>query len=130
MDSLQNKDLFESKLTYPLITSRGEVLIRMHACSYGLGLLVIHFTGLIDAVLLFSLTPIDDRCVDVRVLSSTLGNPSHLSEAYQDELIRQFNRDAVILQHKKYVAHPLLAAEDGPIAPFRRWAKHFLETQG
>lgn len=37
-------------------------------------------------------------------------------------------RDAAIWAHSRFVAHPRLAKGDGPIMPFRRWARQFYST--
>ena len=39
------------------------------------------------------------------------------------------SQDFEIWQHKIYVDPPILAAGDGPIGPYRRWARQFYPTQ-
>ena len=51
---------------------------------------------------------------------------SPLSRAYTNDVRQDFS----IWQHKRYLARPTLAAGDGPIAPYRRWARQFYFPSG
>ena len=51
---------------------------------------------------------------------------SPLSRAYTNDVRQDFS----IWQHKRYLARPALAAGDGPIAPYRRWAQQFYFPTG
>ena len=50
--------------------------------------------------------------------------------AAQPRLRQRRRQDFSIWQHKRYLARPALAAGDGPIAPYRRWAQQFYFSPG
>ncbi len=58
-------------------------------------------------------------------LSAALVVPP-LSRAYGNDVRQDFS----IWQHKRYLARPALAAGDGPITPYRRWAQQFYFSAG
>ena len=48
-----------------------------------------------------------------------------VGEALVRDLQKQMAEDNVIFDNKIYIANPALADGDGPILPFRKWAKQF-----
>jgi len=54
-----------------------------------------------------------------------LERTKRVGEALVRDLRKQMAEDNVIFDNKIYVASPALADGDGPILPFRRWARQF-----
>lgn len=52
-----------------------------------------------------------------------------IGEAVLMAVVQEVNRDRKIWEHKAYLARPAIAAGDGPIATYRRWARQFYDTQ-
>jgi nitrite reductase/ring-hydroxylating ferredoxin subunit len=113
---------------------------------YGLGIVIVE--SHVPSVEFFSRTfvmssLIGDGTMDVRVVSQVrdVGRAtSHLPlqwlfpapvgqrlllAAYHKAMLFDFRRDLVYWAHKRYLPRPGLAAGDGPIVAFRRWAKQF-----
>jgi 3-ketosteroid 9alpha-monooxygenase subunit A len=55
----------------------------------------------------------------------TLDATRRVGEALVRDLRKQMAEDNVIFDNKIYIANPALADGDGPILPFRKWAKQF-----
>ena len=91
---------------------------------------------------LVMVTPIDGEQVELRIGNSirreTTGPRSALlslvptrwlaSLAFA-EFARDVNQDLVIWNNKRYVSPPALAAGDGPVGAFRKWARQFYPTE-
>jgi len=82
-------------------------------------------------------TPIDDRRLPLR-LAASLRAPSRqlparrfveaaLTELVLFGLARGAKQDFPIWENKRYVERPALAAGDGPIGLYRRWARQFYD---
>jgi 3-ketosteroid 9alpha-monooxygenase subunit A len=115
-------------------TPRGRQPGRIDTDSWGPGFGVARFTGIIDTVFLATTTPIDwewtqsIKVYKVKKLgrdSEALERTRRVGEALVRDLRKQMAEDNVIFDNKIYVARPALADGDGPILPFRRWARQF-----
>jgi phenylpropionate dioxygenase-like ring-hydroxylating dioxygenase large terminal subunit len=80
------------------------------------------------------MTPVDEEHVLLRVLVSAQQNGAgpevaeRMATVFQDSTRRALLQDVPLWEHKRYQTAPLLSAADGPIAPFRRWARRFYEV--
>lgn len=98
---------------------------------YGLGVTPsrVHI-GPLQWLFLTTVTPIDEEYVDARFIVSLKKLPSEeatavvLGRVLEDEE-QQVRRDIPIWENKSFPHPPLLCDGDGPIGPFRRWAKQF-----
>jgi 3-ketosteroid 9alpha-monooxygenase subunit A len=77
-------------------------------------------------------TPIDPEHVHLRIASSTKvkdgesrEDAEQRSATFKELTANALLQDVPLWEHKKYRPQPLLSSEDGPIGPFRRWAKRF-----
>jgi nitrite reductase/ring-hydroxylating ferredoxin subunit len=98
--------------------------------SYGFGCGVVRFTGLIETVLMTTITPIDGEHVDARFTFCVkklpdAGATAVVGQGFIDELSRQVEQDIRVWESKIYVERPVLVAEDASIPAFRRWARQF-----
>ena len=120
-------------------TPRGVVEGYINADSYGPGLAVVHFGGIVDTILMGCNTPVDDQTCEMR-FSFTVrklgdeGFDTTVGEAFVSEVDRQVREDKPIWENKAYLPKPALADTDGPFTKFRRWASQFyaegvIETQ-
>jgi nitrite reductase/ring-hydroxylating ferredoxin subunit len=92
-------------------------------------------------------TPVDDEITEVRVITQVAVFPGKAHWAARllprqwiadcaaqlaaREMGRDFAADLRIWEHKRYQDPPRLVAGDGPIGPYRRWARQFYrETTG
>lgn len=117
-----------SKQTY--VTPRGVTEGRIDVYSYGPGVAKTWFTGIVDALLVATSTPIDRERTLVRFNFTVRKfdddkTTATVAEAFVSEIGRQIQEDQAIWEHKVFWAVPALADTDGPITKFRRWYSQF-----
>lgn len=111
-------------------TPRGEVEGRIEIESFGFGLGVTRFRGVVDTLVLVSGFPVDEEVTEttlrfrVRDLGDDAANRG-VGKAFVAEIDRQFAQDIPIWENKAHWTRPLLCDGDGPIALLRRWARQF-----
>ena len=110
----------------PQGTVEGQIASENHGFGFGL----VRFTGIVETLIVSSVTPIDGEHLDVRFSFKTkkIGNDdvtSNVSRAFIAEIERQLGQDIPIWEHKVMKSPPVLCDGDGPIGLFRRWAKQF-----
>ncbi|MEX2159837.1 MAG: Rieske 2Fe-2S domain-containing protein [Dehalococcoidia bacterium] len=111
-------------------TPQGEIEGQIASDSHGFGFGLVRFTGIVETLLVSSVTPIDGEYVDVRFsfMAKKVGNESlteNVSKAFIAEIERQLGQDIPIWEHKQMVERPMLCDGDGPIGIFRRWCRQF-----
>jgi nitrite reductase/ring-hydroxylating ferredoxin subunit len=102
--------------------------LAIHSLGFGFG--IVRFAGLIETLLITTITPIDEQHVDARFTFSVKKLPDEnatrtVGEGFIAELSAQVEEDIRIWESKSFVTQPILVAEDAPIAAFRRWARQF-----
>lgn len=103
---------------------------RIDSDSWGPGLSVIHFSGIVDTFLMGCNTPISaNKCVlrftfRVKKLGDA-DTESTVGKAFADEVGNQVLEDMPIWQNKAHLVRPALADNDGPFMKFRKWASQF-----
>jgi 3-ketosteroid 9alpha-monooxygenase subunit A len=123
--------LSQTKMTTPA----GKVGGSVESISHGFGFATTRFRGIVETLLVASVTPIDDEYVDTR-FSFTIRKLPHkdvtktVGRAFIAEIERQLGQDIPIWENKRYVTPPLLCDGDGPIGLFRKWAKQFYGAEG
>lgn len=104
-----------------------EGAIEVHA--WGFGFTTTRFTGLFETLLVSSSTPIDEDHTELwfafTVRDVGKGITGGVGKAFMAEITRQLEQDIPIWENKVYVDPPVLCDGDGPIGPFRQWAKQF-----
>ena len=116
--------------TTGMSTPRGGVDGQVESTSYGFGFAYIRFTGIVETLLINSVTPIDEEYVDVRFAFRVkmLGDESitkGVGAAFMGEVSRQLEQDIPIWENKIHHDRPILCDGDGPIGVFRRWCRQF-----
>ena len=116
-------------------TPRGTVEGRIESSVHGLGCSTIRFSGICDTVLVAGTAPIDDDFIDIRFSFSVKrenGNDTErgVGAAIIGDIVKQMNEDIPIWENKIFVQRPVLCDGDGPIGPFRRWARQFYSEVG
>jgi nitrite reductase/ring-hydroxylating ferredoxin subunit len=111
-------------------TPQGDIEGQIASDSHGFGFGLVRFTGIVETLLVSSVTPIDGEYVDVRFsfMAKKVGNEAlteNVRKAFIAEIERQLAQDIPIWEHKRMVDRPVLCDGDGPIGIFRRWAKQF-----
>lgn len=111
-------------------TPQGIMEGRIDSHSYGPGLSLVSFSGIIDTYNLACNTPIDEgRCeMWFHFRFKTMGDEEtteNVGNAFVREVDKQVLEDKPIWEHKAHLTRPALAAEDGPFMKFRRWAAQF-----
>ncbi len=112
------------------VTPRGVTEGHIDAYSFGPGFAYTWFTGIVDALLVATTTPIDDETVQIRFnftvrkLESERSTSS-VADAFVAEINRQVMQDIPIWENKVHLARPALADTDGPIMQYRKWASQF-----
>jgi nitrite reductase/ring-hydroxylating ferredoxin subunit len=104
---------------------------------WGLGIDVARITGVVDTVAVLALTPIDERRVHARFLvTARVGgtgqerdhaSASALAQKAKDRVIREFETDLVIWEHKRYEPRPRLTMGEHLVTRFRKWAQQFYD---
>jgi 3-ketosteroid 9alpha-monooxygenase subunit A len=116
-------------------TPRGGVEGSVESTSYGFGYSTVRFTGIVDTLLVSSITPIADQLMDVRFNFTLKKLPDKdvtktVGKAFIREVSRQLEQDIPIWENKTYWDHPVLCDGDGPIGLFRKWARQFYSIPG
>jgi hypothetical protein len=111
-------------------TSRGHVDGSVESLSYGFGFSLVRFKGVVETLLIGTVTPIDGENVDVRFNFSVkkLGGADitrGVGAAFIAEVSRQLEQDIPIWENKTQWERPVLCDGDGPIGLFRRWSRQF-----
>jgi len=122
--------MFRVRSPVQYTTPQGDVEGQIASDSYGFGFSLVRFTGIVETLLVSSVTPIDGEYVDVRFSFTTkrIGNETitaNVANAFIAEIERQLGQDIPIWEHKIMKSPPVLCDGDGPIGLFRRWAKQF-----
>lgn len=78
-------------------------------------------------------TPIDRERIAIFALGNTLEMPDpeytrEIDQLFWDAFLADFPRDFPIWENKAYLDRPLLAAGDGPIGAYRKWARRLYTT--
>jgi 3-ketosteroid 9alpha-monooxygenase subunit A len=116
--------------TTGMSTPRGGVDGMVESISYGFGYSTVRFTGIVETLLVSTMTPIDDETIDVRFSFTLKKLPDKdvtksVGKAFIREVTRQLEQDIPIWEHKVYWDHPVLCDGDGPIGLFRKWSRQF-----
>jgi phenylpropionate dioxygenase-like ring-hydroxylating dioxygenase large terminal subunit len=115
--------------TTSMSTPFGEVDGAIEVNAWGFGFTTTRFTGLAETFLIGAATPIDEETTELRftftVRDVGKGITGGIGKAFMAEIGRQLEQDIPIWENKVYVDPPLLCEGDGPIGPFRAWARQF-----
>jgi len=114
----------------PMQTPKGVVPGQIASESHGFGTGFVKFTGIVETLLVSSVSPTDGEHVDVRFVFyvKKLGNADitrGVGKALVADIEKQMNEDKPIWENKIYISPPVLCDGDGPIGVFRRWAQQF-----
>ncbi len=104
----------------------GAIEVRAH----GFGFTTTRFLGIVETLLVNSVTPIDGEYVDCRFAFTVKRGPNEMvtntvAEKFQEEIKRQLEADIPIWENKRYLPSPMLVKNDGPIGIYRKWVKRF-----
>ncbi len=110
----------------PMGPVEGEIQVEMH----GFGFTTTRFVGIVETMLVNSVTPIDSEYVHCRFAFTIkkMGGRSvteGIGAAYIAEIERQLEQDIPIWENKVHIKPPILCDNDGPIGPYRSWCKQF-----
>lgn len=116
----------------PTVSSNkyGNVEGLIHVEMHGFGFTTTRFTGIVETLLVNSVTPIDEEHVDVRFSflvrrMTDRGTTETIAALYIAEIERQLEQDIPIWENKVYIKPPILSDGDGPIGKYRKWCKQF-----
>jgi phenylpropionate dioxygenase-like ring-hydroxylating dioxygenase large terminal subunit len=98
--------------------------------AHGFGFTTTRFTGIVETLLVNSVTPIDGEYVDCRFAFTIRKGPNEqvtqiVALKFQEEIKRQLEADIQIWENKVYLPSPMLVKGDGPIGIYRKWVKRF-----
>jgi hypothetical protein len=115
-------------------TPRGEMDGVIESISHGFGFATVRFKGIVETLLVTSVTPVDGEYVEVRFAFSVkkLGSESATSgvgAALIADIEKQMREDIPIWENKVYQPRPALCDGDGPIGLFRRWTQQFYSSK-
>ena len=80
------------------------------------------------------MTPLDADHVELRIASSAkitgdVSEAEQRSNLFKDLTSQALLQDVPLWENKRYSETPLLSSVDGPIIPFRKWAKQFYPAE-
>ncbi len=113
-----------------MATPRGPVEGLIDVTAYGYGVSTVRFSGIVDTLLLACVTPVEEGLVEANFAFSVkkLGSENAtrgVGKALIADIEKQMREDTPIWENKRYNEKPLLCDGDGPIGPYRRWARQF-----
>jgi phenylpropionate dioxygenase-like ring-hydroxylating dioxygenase large terminal subunit len=116
--------------TTGMATPRGGVDGTVESTSYGFGYSTVRFRGIVETLLVSSMTALDDEHIELRFNFTIKKLPDKdvtqgVGKAFIKEVTRQLEQDIPIWEHKVYFDHPVLCDGDGPIGLFRKWCRQF-----
>lgn len=122
--------IFRVRSPVQFTTPQGTIEGQIASDSWGFGFGLVRFTGIVETLLVSSVTPIDGEYVDVRFLFTVkkvgnIGVIENVSKAFIAEIERQLSQDIPIWEHKAMMTRPVLCDGDGPNGLFRRWTRQF-----
>ncbi len=111
-------------------TPRGAVDGVIESTSYGFGFSLVRFHGIVETLVVTSVTPVDLEYVEARFAFSVkkLGSAaatSGVGAALIADIEKQMREDIPIWENKVFQPQPALCDGDGPIGLFRRWTRQF-----
>lgn len=115
-------------------TPQGDINGQIASDNWGFGFGLVRFTGIVETLIISSVTPIDGEYVDVRFafMTKKVGNEKlteNVGKAFIAEIERQLGQDIPIWEHKVMKVPPVLCDGDGPIGAFRRWTRQFYSSR-
>lgn len=123
--------LFISRANNDMTTPRGGVQGSIVVNSHGFGFTTTRFTGIVETLLLTSVTAIDEEYVDVhfnftvKKINGDTSMAKGVAKAFVHEVARQLEQDIPVWENKIFLSRPLICDGDGPIGLFRSWARQF-----
>ena len=125
--------LFVSRANNDMSTPRGGVQGSIEVNAYGFGFTTTRFTGIVDTLLVTTVTSIDEEYVDVHFNFTVkkVGNADitkGVGKAFVKEVTRQLEQDIPVWENKIFLTRPLICDGDGPIGLFRSWARQFYSS--
>ena len=108
-------------------TPRGPVSGAITASTNGPGQGGTRFTGLCETFLMGLTSPIDSSTAHVRFIfiQKKSDEDNGIAKGLIRDIVKQFEEDKPIWEHKRYRQLPILCDGDGPIARFRKWYSQF-----
>jgi phenylpropionate dioxygenase-like ring-hydroxylating dioxygenase large terminal subunit len=111
-------------------TPRGVMEGSIDTQSWGPGISLVSFSGIVDTLNLAVTTPIErDKCiVRFNFRFRTMGDletTQGVGKAFVKEVHKQVLEDKPIWEHKAHLVRPALADGDGPFMKFRKWCAQF-----
>lgn len=111
-------------------TPQGDMDGRISSHSWGFGFATTRFSGIVETLLVASVTPIDVEDLDVRFSFTVkkIGNADvtrGVGKALIRDIEKQMGEDKPIWENKVYMPRPILCDGDGPITLFRKWCEQF-----
>ncbi|UCE85118.1 MAG: Rieske (2Fe-2S) protein [Deltaproteobacteria bacterium] len=113
-------------------TPKGEVEGGIDTTDYGPGFQTVQLSGISPALMVNTVTPIDETYSDV-CFSYTVkivdgaSAARGVGAALIRDLEKQMNQDIPIWENKKYFPKPLLCEGDGRIGVYRKWLRQFVD---
>jgi 3-ketosteroid 9alpha-monooxygenase subunit A len=138
VDSFENiyKDHTATQVTAGVAYPRGggKDNFSLRATYYGPAYQVSRMDGVLQSIFFQAHTPIDFNTLELRFgvslqASGNLSKMAGFAEQYVQNLTTGYHEDVTIWENKRYVARPVLADGDGPIAKLRKWYRQFYEPR-
>jgi len=115
--------------TTGMTTPGGKVDGMIEVNAWGFGFTTTRFTGIVETLLVSSATPIEADKSEIwfafTVRDIGKGITGGVGKAFMAEVSRQLEQDIPVWENKIFIDPPILCDGDGPIGPFRKWAKQF-----
>jgi phenylpropionate dioxygenase-like ring-hydroxylating dioxygenase large terminal subunit len=109
-------------------TARGEFEGQIESNSYGPGVGTVRFTLMSTVTMVTAVTAMGTNEVTARfTMYHEAGDDlaAKIGTGFGNEVMRQFDQDMPIWEHKRFQPSPALAPTEKPITEFRSWARQF-----
>lgn len=111
--------------TLTLFTKKGENKpARLESIGYGMGYWILKYSGIVDTIVVATITPIDNDYVNFN-FEFLVNGDVELGKKFAESIIKEVDADIIIWENKVYRSEPLLGDEDGSIIELRKWCEQF-----
>lgn len=126
MNTVFEGPMMRGRVEAKMDTPRGQIDGSITSTVMGPGQSWVRFEGIAETMLIAGVTPVERDLVHAR-FNFTLPKDGHnrAGQAVIRDIVKQFNEDFPIWQHKRFVPQPIICDGDGPIMRWRQFYSQF-----
>ncbi len=130
METVFDGPMMRGQVKARMDTPRGQIDGSITSTVMGPGQSWVRFEGIAETMLIAGVTPVERDLVHAR-FNFTLPKDGHnrAGQAVIRDIVKQFNEDFPIWQHKRFTPQPIICDGDGPIMRWRQFYSQFYVGQ-